>query len=407
MATQYKPGSAGQPDITYTPDHAQYVARTKRRQEAENLAKLLPAGFPLRVASDLAWDGKTVSEHYQWSYNLDDSELSQLDEALRHFQRLNKPLGFIDQQSFPLPTLHATLRDISKEIHLGHGFKVVRGIPVRRYSHEENIIIYAGIASHVAPARGRQDNLFHGEPADVVLGHIKNMNNQLGTGKIGSPAYTSEAQVFHTDTGDVVALFALSIAAKGGQSYLSSNWKVYNELASTRPDLIETLREPWPAEEFGKLDRPYTARPILYHQTGTNTTPERLIMQYTRRSFTGYSQVSRSASIPPITEAQAEALDALHFTAERYRISLDFQEGDIQFINNLSTFHAREAFKDTPEQQRHLVRLWLRDPEYAWETPDALRERWARIYDGVTPEKSILPVEPVIRSTNTVAAVGK
>jgi hypothetical protein len=46
----------------------------------------------------------------------------------------------------------------------------------------------------------------------------------------------------------VIALFALSEAAKGGQSYLSSSWKVYNELAATRPDLIRTLAEPWAAD---------------------------------------------------------------------------------------------------------------------------------------------------------------
>lgn len=52
-----------------------------------------------------------------------------------------------------------------------------------------------------------------------------------------------------------------------------------------------------------------------------------------------------------MTEAQAEALDALHFLAEKHRILLDFKQGDIQYINNLSIFHAREGFTDTLEQQ--------------------------------------------------------
>jgi hypothetical protein len=66
--------------------------------------------------------------------------------------------------------------------------------------------------------------------------------------KIGSPAYTTDKQVFHTDSGDVIALLCLEESAEGGLSKLSSSWRVYNELAATRPDLIRTLAEAWPVE---------------------------------------------------------------------------------------------------------------------------------------------------------------
>jgi len=57
--------------------------------------------------------------------------------------------------------------------------------------------------------------------------------------------------------------------------------------------------------------------------------------------------------------------------------------------------------------RRHLVRLWLRDPEYAWETPGLLKPVWSRIYDGVTPEKEVFPLEPAIRSFADGAAKEK
>ena len=41
-------------------------------------------------------------------------------------------------------------------------------------------------------------------------------------------------------------------------------------------------------------------------------------------------------------------MDALHFTAEKYSAALDFQKGDIQYINNLSIFHALKGFSDEP-----------------------------------------------------------
>ncbi len=57
--------------------------------------------------------------------------------------------------------------------------------------------------------------------------------------------------------------------------------------------------------------------------------------------------------------------------------------------------------------RRHLVRLWLRDPEFAWKTPEVLQERWDRVYGGVTAENSVFPLEPGIRSASHGAQNGK
>ena len=79
-------GPPGQPDIAYTPNYETYEARTQRRLETETLPKRVPDGFPDKVASDLVWDGKTVSTHYEWSYELNDQERAEIDEALRSFK---------------------------------------------------------------------------------------------------------------------------------------------------------------------------------------------------------------------------------------------------------------------------------------------------------------------------------
>ncbi|KAJ4987808.1 taurine catabolism dioxygenase family protein [Stagonosporopsis vannaccii] len=391
---------ATQPDIGYTPDHDKYLARVQRRLKNDNLNKTLPPGFPAELKSDLVWDNTDIADRFDWKYELTAADLDEIEKALQHFKGLGKPLGYVNQETFPLPNLHHELRQISHEIHHAFGFKVIRGLPVSTHTREEIIIIYAGIASHIAPIRGRQDNQYNGKPADVVLNHIKDLSKVYDANKIGAPAYTTDKQVFHTDSGDVIALLSLEEAASGGESKLSSSWRVYNELARTRPDLIRTLAEPWPAENFGDKAKPYVSRPLLHHQPPNSTSPERLIIQYARRTFTGFQGLPRSTEIPPITEAQAEALDALHFLAEKYAVSLNFKKGDVQFANNLSIFHARDGFTNTEDKQRHLVRLWLRDPENAWVTPEALRERWDKVYAGVEEEKQIFPLEPYIRSAS-------
>jgi hypothetical protein len=154
-------------------------------------------------------------------------------------------MGYIAPSTFPLSTLHPILRRVSHDVHFVRGFAVLRGLRVDNYTREENIIIYAGISSHVGTARGRQDHEFEGKPADVVLTHIKDLRNTPEKDSIGAPAYTNDQQVFHTDSGDIVSLLALSEAAVGGESQLASSWRVYNELAKERPDLIGTLAENW------------------------------------------------------------------------------------------------------------------------------------------------------------------
>ncbi|RMZ77173.1 hypothetical protein DV737_g4504, partial [Chaetothyriales sp. CBS 132003] len=339
-----------QPDIQYHPDFQKYQSRVKRRLETEAVTTHLPDGFPRQLNSDLVWEGATIGESYDWNFVLTAEHVEELEAALRHFKALNKPLGYIDQTTFPLPKLHSALRDVSRELHFGHGFKVVRGIPVDRHSREENIILYVGLSAHIAPLRARQDSKYNGEPADVVLSHIKDLSTVEDKSTIGAPAYTADKQVFHTDSSDIVSLFCLSPAAEGGESRLASAWRVYNELAATRPDLIETLSHDWIADNFGNSEQPFISKPLLYYQAATDHTPERVVLQYARRYFTGFGALPRSASIPPISEAQAEALDALHFLGERFNVGLNFQKGDIQYVNNLAVFHARDGFTNTQGQ---------------------------------------------------------
>lgn len=125
---------------------------------------------------------------------------------------------------------------------------MLRGLDVDNHTREENVIIYAGVSSHVASVRGRQDHQFEGKKADVTLTHIKDLTWSHDNKLIGSPAYTTDKQVFHTDRGDIVSLFALETSAAGGASKLASTWRVYNEIAATRPDLIHTLSENWQME---------------------------------------------------------------------------------------------------------------------------------------------------------------
>lgn len=89
----------------------------------------------------------------------------------------------------------------------------------------------------------------------------------------------------------------------------------------------------------------------MFHHPATETTPERVSLQYGRRYFVGFGDLPRSPEIPPISEAQAEALDALHFLGEKFCVNTHFQKGDIQYVNNVALFHARDGFTDSEEKR--------------------------------------------------------
>ncbi|KAJ5482023.1 hypothetical protein N7475_000835 [Penicillium sp. IBT 31633x] len=386
-----------QPDIQYHPEYEKYKERTRHRKEFETLQSTLPVGFPQKLESSLVWEGKDIEKRADWIYQLSDSQLDEIDAALKSFKALNVSLGHINESTFALPTLRPTLRALSKEIHTGRGFFVLRGLRIDDYSREDNIIIYTGVSSHIGNIRGRQQDNRLVNGTSPVVSHIRDLTSKIEREKLGAPSNTDDKQVFHTDAGDIISLLCLNRATEGGESYLSSSWNVYNILAKERPDLIHTLSEDWPVDGFDHPAKPFTLRPLLYYQPATITTPERIIVQYARRYFTGFLAQPRSKNIPPISEAQAEALDALHFLAEEHSAALNFQKGDVQYVNNLSIFHARNGFKDSPGQERHLLRLWLRDPENAWETPQQLQDRWDTVYKDVAEDEQTFPLEPAIR----------
>lgn len=74
-----------------------------------------------------------------------------------------------------------------------------------------------------------------------------------------------------------------------------------------------------------------------------------------------------------------------------------------KYLSNLKAIQIGHDEGTDNSTRRHLLRFWLRDPHNAWQTPEALKPRWSALYDGVTAESKVLPVEPYIRSASNKA----
>jgi len=111
-------------------------------------------------------------------------------------------------------------------------------------------------------------------------------------------------------------------------------------------------------------------------------------MSFSRRLLVGHPPLEpRSPGIPGLTEAQAEALDAVHFVARKHEFKPRMVRGDLRFINNMGILHRREAFTNGDGAIRHLVRIWLNNPTMCWELPRTLRIAWARIFEDKDREE--------------------
>ena len=126
---------------------------------------------------------------------------------------------------------------------------------------------------------------------------------------------------------------------------------------------------------------PYHKRPLLFYED------KRLIMSFARTVITGSESNPRTAGLPPITEEQAEALDAVHFIAEKHSLQSRMQPGDMRFINNLAVLHRRDSFVDDTKTPRHLMRLWLKHDNLAWKLPRILQLAMDRVFDDGIEEK--------------------
>ncbi|PWN49404.1 Clavaminate synthase-like protein [Violaceomyces palustris] len=346
-------------------------------EERNNLYETFKgSGYPERAQGPTIWDGKVlIDQTEKWLYQVSEEERVEVEEAVKHFVSLDLGFDSISKETFPLKSLSKQLEKAKDEIHDGIGFTVIRGLKPEVWNREERIIAFAGIASYVGPVRLKQQD-------GQAIVHLRDLTRLKSEQRptITLKGQTNGNQVAHTDAGDIVGLFTLGKAERGGLSQLSSVGQVYNWLAENRPDVLSTLIEPsweWSGQE---------ATPLFHHHKG------RILAQYARRPWFGfYEDQNRRGDSPELSYEKHVALDAIHFVAEKFFLDIDLQPGDLEFFNNLQVFHARTYSEDSEENVRHLLRIWVRDEERAIEIPKVLEKRWKALLEN---ESLRWPVEP-------------
>lgn len=101
-----------------------------------------------------------------------------------------------------------------------------------------------------------------------------------------------------------------------------------------------------------------------------------------------------SSNVPSLTASQLLALEKISNAAYRTELRLDLKTGDILFFNNWALLHRRDAYTDSDETSRHMVRLWLRNSELGWSVPDSLLQPWFAAYGENGVRDRLYPLVP-------------
>ena len=296
------------------------------------------------------WRAEDVADPALWTQHLSAAEIAELEAAIAHARDVSAEMLDIGKDDFPLPTLGPRLKAIEAELMDGRGFVLLRGLPRERWSNDDMCLAYWGIGAHLGKPWPQNH---HGH----VLGDVTDQGKLPGDPTARGNELGQIGLDFHCDGSDLVGLLCLQTGVRGGRSAVCNSVALHNALVRERPDLAAALYKPQPYDMRGEQapgKRGWYELPVFTDHGGRLFI--RLIAAYIHAS-------QRHADAPRLTPAALEALAWMHDAAEggAYSVTMDFQPGDMQFINNYHVLHGREPYEDdrAAGKVRHLKRLWL------------------------------------------------
>jgi TfdA family taurine catabolism dioxygenase TauD len=331
-----------------------------------------PPRPPGLVGGPAAWTGPDMAGRTgEWLHTLTDTELAEIDAAIRAHKAAGRAMGEITAEGFRLPTLGPRLAAVLEDLLYGRGFAVLRGLPVERLGVEDSAIAYLGIGAHFGSFRS-QNARGH------LLGHVKDIGLDIRDPKVRY-YQTTRALEYHTDSCDVVGLLCLKTAKAGGESRIVSSVTLHDEILRRRPDLAGALFHAFPTDRRGEVPPgmlPWFEVPVFSWHEGRLSAI--YSGQYIRSAQANFPEARR------LTPAETEALALLDALANdpALNLQIEFRPGDMQFLHNHQILHSRTDFENwpEPERHRHLLRLWLA-PKAGRPLPPAFAQR----YGGLTP----------------------
>lgn len=308
------------------------------------LAPVMQTTAPTLVTEANAWKGADFIHDTSWNIELNARQLNELATAADACVARGLREIDIKPADFPLPTFVKDIAAWAQEINCGRGFLLVRGLP-EDWRDDKIRAAFWGIGLYLGSPISQNS---YGD----MLGEVFDEGVKMG-GKVRGYR-TNQHLMFHTDRCDIIGLLCQRQAKAGGLSSIVSSTRIYNEIARTHPSYLGPLFQGYiciSAEEGGEFS---TYRMPVFSEKDDIVSARILRNTVETARRLGHAQYN---------ELETAALACLDELANRddMRIDMMLKRGDMQFINNYTTLHARTEFEDFPDPKlkRHMVRLWL------------------------------------------------
>jgi alpha-ketoglutarate-dependent taurine dioxygenase len=304
-----------------------------------------------------AWTRDTIAPG-DWTVALPPAALAELRAVRDEIRRAPVPTFLLDPRDFELDACRAVMDEVRRVTREGPMFAVLDRLPLDEMDRDEAIDLYWLLSSLLARPVAQKLN-------GQMFYDVMDTGAKLRPGSGIRPTVTNVDLRFHNDNSynetppDYVCLFCLHAARSGGISQVMSVSTVHDALSRRYPELMPRLYRPFWYDRHAEHqpDEPTTHAAPIFERSADGTVKARLALS---EIHAGYAL--RGERPDNETAAALAAVQSV-FDLPELHVELTFERGQIQYVNNRATGHARTEFVDfpEPERKRHLVRLWLRD----------------------------------------------
>ena len=301
-----------------------------------------------------AWRRSEVRQD-DYFFKLTDAALAELRAIGDSLTKAPLPYLLLTPNMYKMDACRAIISQAKQALDHGVGFAIIDRLPLDDYP----MPTIEALHWLLGQALGRPvAQSFAGK----MMYEVRDRGTPIGIGTRGS--HTNAELRFHTDCSsnvappDYVGLLCVRPAMEGGLSQLANWYEVYNRLLERRPELCARGFKPMLFDrqmEHAEGDPRLLSRPpFAYDGTITVRYSERLNIQ-------AYEMLGE--------ELDSDGVEMLREIAEILEepdvsLDLDFQPGQVQWINNATIGHRRTSYLDDPndpENKRTLLRLWIRE----------------------------------------------
>ena len=338
------------------------------------------------VLDPAAWTPADLDADQSWIYELTESDIAELDKLVLVVESKTSNVLDIKRNEIKLPTLEYKLSRVKADLIDGRGLALIRGIPVGRYTRLQTAIAFWCIG------------LCIGDPVSQnakghLLGHVADLGGTSFKNPKNRGYQTHDGLPFHCDSCDVVGLLCLHPSKSGGKSTVASSLAIYNEILKRRPEIAAALAEPIYRDRRNEIPEgkgPWFQMPVF-----------NFFQNYLTVSWQGgyIRSAQRFEELPRHSQDLLDGIELFSDLARDLAYSMDFRQGDAQFLHNHVTVHSRTEYQDYPdfERKRHLLRLWLATPD-GRPLPKAFHDRYGHLKPGERPAGGIIVEETVFKA---------